>query len=189
MKLLRHSVLVLATALAVAGTALGDGAPYAPVIKHPKPKPGTPEAAMAALSKPFAVPTAQDVGIPAYPGAKIERIEGRAMEGWHKYSGLPDLFLLSMDSPKQIHDFYAKRLKGWSYDVGTFSDKKIPLGFGGVPQKVEIDAVAAMMRSKQSAHDLPGAKTLIDVDYLPPALKRAKDPETMNFPPPADHGG
>lgn len=180
------------TALAfglTAGACLAVGAPYAPVLSHPKPKPGSPEAAMAALTVPFAVPEAKDVGIPAYPGARIERIEGRSMEGWQTYSGLPDLIMLSTDSVEQVHDFYAAQLKGWSvvpmHPGYWFKGAEESLGDDTVQPRVEIDAVADMMRSAQYRKDMPGARTIITVRYLPPQLRHAKAPEKVDFPPKA----
>lgn len=186
------SATARATGLAF-GLTVGMGvalaAPYAPVLEHPKPKPGSPEATMAALTVPFAVPEATDVGIPAYPGAKIERIEGRSMEGWHSYSGLPDLIMLSSDTIDQVHDFYAAHLKGWSVDPMQrgywFRGTEVSLGSGSVQPRVEIGAVADMSASGQYEKDMPGARTIITIRYLPPQVRDAKDPDKVNFPPKA----
>ena len=183
----------LAVVLVCGVSAAVQAAPYAPVITHPKPKPGSPQAAMAAFAVPFTVPTADDVGIPAYPGAKIEKIEGRAMEGWHKYSGLPDLILLSTDSPKKVQAFYAKHLKNWS--VGAmhpgywFNHGKVRVGDEQVAPHVEVSSVKNMLTKSRFQRDMPGVQTVIIVHYLPPALKNAKDPEKVDFPPFAHSGG
>ena len=187
------SATARATGLAFAlsaGASMALATPYAPVLEHPKPKPGTPEAAMAALTVPFAVPEAIDVGIPAYPGAKIERIEGRAMEGWHTYSGLHDLIMLSTDSINLVHDFYAAHLKGWSVDPLQrgywFRGTEVSLGDATVQPRVEIGAVADMSTSAKYKKDMPGAQTVITIRYLPPQLKSAKAPEKVDFPPKAE---
>lgn len=184
----------LCTALAVLYLALGGaasaGTPYAPLIEHPKPKPGTPAAAMAALSVPLAVPTAEQVGIPAYPGAKIEKIEGRRMENWGQYSGLPDLILLTTDPVEQVHSFYAKHLSSWHTEKMhrgyIIEHATVALGKDKVQPRVEIHFVADMLGKADYEKDMPGAKTLIIVRYLPPEVENAKDPVKVNFPPKAE---
>lgn len=181
------AVRAVMLAFGLTGACAAFAAPYAPVLEHPKPKPGSPEAAMAALTVPFAVPEATDVGIPPYPGAKIEKIEGRAMEGWHTYSGLPDLIMLSTDSIGQVHDFYAAHIKGWSIEPMQrgywFRGAEVPLGDETVQPRVEIGAVADMLAGARYKKEMPGAQTVITVRYLPPQVKNAKDPEKVNFPP------
>ncbi|MEJ2509625.1 MAG: hypothetical protein P8009_09145 [Gammaproteobacteria bacterium] len=158
---------------------------------------------MAALTVPFAVPTAEQVGIPAYPGAKIEKIEGRSMENWGQYSGLPDLILLTTDSVEQVHAFYAKHLSSWhtkkmhrGYIIEWHTKKMhrgyiiehatIALGKDKVQPRVEIHFVADMLGKAGYEKDMPGAKTVIIVRYLPPEVENAKDPVKVNFPPKAE---
>lgn len=190
----------LGVALAMGGLPLSvshaSGGAYAPVLKKTPPAPGSIEAQMAALAAKLGpprvrrVPSVQEVGVPPYPGASIEINAGRITQGNGTYIHLPELDLLSTDSPAKVAAFFQGQLANWEMD----KDKTV---IGGQDEWVFVGPWIKMQNGDQehtmvtvdvaSRRDikryLPGAKTHIEIDYVPPAMREAPNPDKVDFPP------
>lgn len=196
--MMRHAVLTAALAgvLGLIATTALAATPFAPVLKESPPAPGSQEAKVAALMAKLGpprvrrVPTVQEVEVPAYPGAKIETNAGRLAQGNGTYIHLPQLVLLSADPPRKVAAYYRQRLGSWEVDKDTtviggrdewvFVGPWIDMNDGSQEHDmVTIDTAGDVDRGRY----LPDAKTRIEIDYVPPAMARAPNPDRVDFPP------
>lgn len=189
------SVALVAGALPLSVCQAGAG-PYAPVLNKTPPAPGSLEAQMAALAAQLGpprvrrVPTVKEVGVPPYPGAKIEINAGRLTQGNGTYIHLPELDLLSPDPPAKVAAFYRGQLANWemSKDKTVIGGHEEWLFVGpwikmknGAQEHTMVSVDVAGKRDKKRY--LPGAKTHIEIDYVPPAMREAPNPDRVDFPP------
>lgn len=112
------------------------------------------------------IPAADQVPLPAYPGALFERVEPNA----HPNKGtLVSLVLVSNDPPAKVRTWYAKHLNGMKY----FADMKAfaPVGFKDTfpalftTRHVTIHATTPA-RLNPGLYALPHVKTEITLDYF-----------------------
>ncbi len=122
------------------------------------------------------VPDSSEVPAPAYPGAVVVGLQGRARVGRAEYKGLASLVMVSTDAFGKVRDFYAEKLKGWKQ--GSYSNgMSIYWAKAG---KVEVnsklmkephvrvaDFSVLFDHGKRQKKLLPGARTLIEVFYMP----------------------
>ena len=147
---------------------------YAPKLVVPKNLPDDPGAGMIVMfSENSVVPSAAEVNVPLYPGAKVMSAMG-AMEMTSndvKMTSFPSVTLLTADETAETVAFYQEQLAGWRYKefFGTHSfwngdEDSNPLDITGqfslvvvVPVE-ETDTVRAMW---------PEMRTRIDLRYEP----------------------
>lgn len=147
---------------------------YVPVLKLPDELPDDPGAQMAVIMlESSTVPSADDVNVPAYRGAKLMS----AMQGMEissngeKMTTWPALSMLSNDEIVDVAAFYSERLSEWRHKelVGMHmfwngDEDSNPLDITGQFSLVSLtpvtdtDTIRAMW---------PDARTKIDIRYQP----------------------
>ena len=117
MKIIKKNIQILIILLLFAGYTQAQFAPWAKLsLNAPK----------DISSRKYAVPTKDEVGIPAYPGAVISSVSAPSTDTTkYKQEVLPFVILVSTDNPDNVVAFYKRNLtkeKGWSYneDLKTF---------------------------------------------------------------------
>lgn len=147
-----------------AGTSGSQADPdgFAPrAVVPPSAQPG-----LAAQVAAIVIPSRDEVGVPAPPGA---RIYGRVGVGGSASSRETRLYLISDDEPARVVDYYRQQLTGWSHgrDHGLGMDyfwesgpEFHPLGSAGDPARAVI--VSAPLGSRTVA---PDARSEIEVRY------------------------
>lgn len=102
---------------------------YAPKLTMPKKRPDHVEVPLAEMFLNSAqVPAAEDVSIPAYPGAKIvsTMASGQIKSSSGERKSLPGMILLSSDELETVRDYYKDKLADWqfsdSYGLNMFYD-------------------------------------------------------------------
>lgn len=121
------------------------------------------------------LPTAEEVGIPAYPGSRV------GMSG-ESNGVLSMVQLLSQDSPDKVIAWYKEHLDGWLYAPNLAVAAMDEVGVFVKTDKKEVDAfdslsmVAVRIRKIEKkgdtgfiemAFDVKGYKTLIDMTIKP----------------------
>lgn len=105
----RISIAVLILNLML-GTTMLAGEPFASKVSTPENPENDPDLALAILFvENVKVPDKEEVGVAAYPEAKIFQTTAAQAEM------LPSVRLLSGDEIAQVVEFYKKELEGWKY--------------------------------------------------------------------------
>jgi hypothetical protein len=60
------------------------------------------------------VPTRAEVGIPAYPGARVVQVHPPGSEQVNSVEALPLVWLISDDEPAKVAEFYRRELPDWN---------------------------------------------------------------------------
>lgn len=122
------------------------------------------------------VPDASEVAAPAYPGAVVVKLLGRARVGRAEYKGFASIEMVSTDAFDKVRDFYAEKLKGWkqkSYSNGMSiywakaGEVEVNSKFMKEPHVRVTDFSALFGHGKREKKLVPGARTLIEVFYMP----------------------
>jgi hypothetical protein len=147
---------------------------YAPVLPVPKDVPDDPGAKMMAMAmRGVQVPSKSEVGVPAYPDARVmSTMAGqKMMANDEEVEMLPALALLSGDTISDVLAFYTKKLKGWHQKefFGSY------MFWDGPPDADPLDItlpypLVAIMPLAESGSERtlwPNMKTRIDIRYKP----------------------
>lgn len=134
------------------------GEPFAPKADIPGNPNDDPDLALAIIYlENIEVPDQEEVGVPAYPDAKIfqtNRAQGDM---------LPSVRLLSVDDLTKVVDFYKKELKGWKYKdfygVHMFYNGKEQDAMFGKQPVVQIES------AEKFNHIIADAKAAITIGY------------------------
>lgn len=104
-------ILIILFVLIISGITQAQYAPWAKLSKN---------APKEISVRKYPVPTKDEVGIPAYPGAVISSVSAPREDTLEfKKEVLPFVILVSKDSPEQVISYYKKKLTkagGWNYN-------------------------------------------------------------------------
>ena len=135
MKNLKKIILALVTILFFGGFTQAQYAPWAKLDSN---------APKDISSRKYPVPTKDEVGIPAYPGAVISSVSAPSTDTTkYKQEVLPFVILVSTDNPNNVVAFYKRNLtknKGWNYneEFRTFVKGKTGTALTGFVPTVSI---------------------------------------------------
>ena len=110
-----HAVLLAAVAAVLfQGFLLAED--FAPKVNPPK-KMSNRSYWVKTMSE-WEVPSTEEVGAPAYPGALIVQLNGPTQieSNGEKLATLPIIILESEDEPAKVAAFYKEKLTGWKYE-------------------------------------------------------------------------
>jgi hypothetical protein len=146
--------------------------PFAPKVDLPKKMEN--RDMWASLVENWAVPSKEEVGIPAYPGAVIVALAGKSwMEAnGEKMDTLPAITLATMDEPAQVTAFYKEKLADWKYKnqmnmFDIFWTGKDEFNNMDVTEAATTPNLVIMGAFSAQTDFLPGAKTAITIVYEP----------------------
>ena len=121
------------------------------------------------------IPDASEVAAPAYPGAVVVKLLGRARVGRSEYIGLASVQLVSTDTFEKVYDFYTKKLGGWNKK--TFSSGSTYWAKAGEVENnskamkephVRVTGFSQVIGGGKWFRKLvPESRTLIEVYYMP----------------------
>lgn len=170
MNLLKSFCFLAATGLVWLEITVGHAAPFAPLIELPEDISSSDISFLQAQTvKNSVVPSKEEVGLPAYPGAKILFTQSGStttINGINTQT--PNrVFLGSTASSDKVIEYYANALEGWSQvrenDSTIFvaeSDMKNPL------EDLTIEKII-ITADDPPRNLMPEAQTNIDIYYNP----------------------
>jgi len=128
----------------------------------------------------YPVPTKDEVGIPAYPGAVISSVSAPSTDTVkYKQEVLPFVILVARDIPENVINFYKRNLteeKGWNYNEELRTFVKGPVGSvstGFVPLVAIRDESGEHFDLVYVDQDLKnGLNTRIEITYNPNTLTK-----------------
>lgn len=184
----RSIIVGSAAAVLACGIASANAAPYAPA-SHSK-----------LINWYTQIPDASQVDVPAYPGAiaidSAARVCARSASGLLQCPALslPYVVLITKAPESMVLAFYRNHLSGsWSLVTGALSGKTHVWSFNGpdltladkrkYSELLDIEPVEKALSPDEKQAYLPGAKTWIKLTYVPKAMRKARDPATVNYPP------
>ena len=148
---------------------------YAPMLVAPKKLPDDPGAPMLVMMmKNTVIPSASDVNIPVYPGAKIMTAMGpmNMSSNGEKTTTYPSMSMLSGDETTEVLAFYQEELAGWKYHdfFGSHSfwnggEDSNPLDFTG---QFSLVSIVPVSETDSVRAIWPETRTRIDIRYEPP---------------------
>jgi hypothetical protein len=162
--------LITAMGLAVL-TALASE-PFAPKVDLPKNLEN--REMWVNLVQQWVVPSKEEVGIPAYPGAVIVALKDKS---WMEVNGeksdtLPAITLATMDEPAVVTAFYKDNLSGWKHKnqmdmFDIFWTGKDEFNNMDMTEAATTPNLVIMQAFSAQTDFLPGAKTAITIVYSP----------------------
>ncbi len=163
--------LIMAMGLSVL-TALASE-PFAPKVDLPKNLEN--RDMWANLVEQWVVPSKEEVGIPAYPGAVIVALKDE--KGWMEANGekmdmLPAITLATKDEPAEVTAFYKEKLADWKHKnqmnmFDIFWTGKDDFNNMDVTESATTPNLVIMAAFSAQTDFLPGAKTAITIVYKP----------------------
>lgn len=178
----------LAASILACGVASATAAPYAPA-SHSK-----------LINWYTKIPDASQVDVPAYPGSiaidSASRVCARAASGMLQCPALslPYVVLVTKAPESKVLAFYRRHLAGgWSPVAKALSEKTHIWSFNGpeltladkktYSELLDIEPVGKALSSDERQAYMPGARTWIKITYVPRAMREARDPATVDYPP------
>jgi hypothetical protein len=139
---------------------LNAGEPFAPKVEVPKNPNNDNDLTLAiAFLNDVIIPDKEEVGVPAYPEAKIFQTT-KAQAGM-----LPTVRLLSEDAIKDVVAFYKEKLKDWKfkdyYGTQTFFKDDVQKAMFGQEPVIQIESADNFKKTMPSAH------AVITIGYIP----------------------
>lgn len=145
---------------------------YAPSLSVPSSPPDDPVAKLLILAVRNAdLPSKSEVGIPAYPGARImSTMAASTMEvNGEEVEGLPALAMLSGDEISEVVKFYKQNLEGWQseefYGSYIFWDGPADANPLDISLPYPTLGIIPLDESGTEASIWPDMKTRIDMRY------------------------
>jgi hypothetical protein len=159
-----------AGAVAKAATAAVAADPqdiYAQKLPVPDETPSGPDGELMVMAvRNASVPSASEVGVPAYPGA---RILATMAAGAMTQKSLPALAMLSTDDIAAVLQFYQEKLAGWEHweMIGNhmFWDGPEDSNPMDITGSFPLVGIVSVEESSTEAAIWPGVKTRIDIRY------------------------
>ncbi|GBE14973.1 MAG TPA: hypothetical protein ENH32_01105 [Proteobacteria bacterium] len=167
------------------GSALAYAEPFAPGVEVPDARykeffPDT-SREMAEMTEQWPIvikeniPDASELAAPAYPGAVVVKLLGRARVGRSEYIGLASVQLVSEDTFEKVHDFYSKNLTGWNKKTYSNEDThwakagEVEVNSGAMKEPhVWVASFSQLGGGGEWFRKLvPESRTLIEVYYMP----------------------
>ena len=156
----KQSLITISLLILFINSILFAGGPFAPKADIPSNPNDDPDLALAIIYlENIEVPDQEEVGVPAYPDAKIFQTN-RAQEDM-----LPSVRLLSLDNLTKVVDFYKTELRGWKYKdfygVHMFYNGKEQDAMFGKEPVVQIES------ADKFKHIIADAKVAITIGFKP----------------------
>lgn len=153
---------------------LSPQGPYAPKLPIPDKLPDDPAANLMVMAvRNASVPSATDVGIAAYPGARIISAMqfSDATSNDEEVKMLPGVALLATDDVAAVAAFYKERLDGWDYEefYGTHMFWNGPEGSNpmDITGQFPMISILSLEESGTERAIWTDMRTRIDIRYVP----------------------
>lgn len=190
----RSIVAGLAAPILACGIASANAAPYAPA-SHSK-----------LINWYTQIPDASQVDVPAYPGAvaidSVSRVCARSASGMLQCPALslPYVVLITKAPESKVLDYYREHLSGaWALVATALSSKTHIWSFNGpdltladkkiYSELLDIEPAEKALSPDEKRAYMPGARTWIKITYVPKAMRKARDPASVNYPPANESAG
>lgn len=148
---------------------------YAPRLPIPGDLPDDPGAELMVMAmRSVVIPSKSEVGVPAYPGARImSTMAASTMTvNGEEIETMPALAMLSEDEIADVVKFYMENLEGWHqkefFGNYMFWDGPADANPLDISLPYPLVGIMALDESSSEAAFWPGVKTRVDIRYRPP---------------------